>query len=192
MISNMKNITYQIEMFAPWHCGSGLSAGADVDALVVKDKDGLPFIPGKTLKGLVREAVEDYCTFSQQDAKEDIIKAFGLGNDGEELHHGTAFFSNATLCDHEREAIIAEKAQSFLYDKVASTAIGEDGIAKKFSLRKMEVTVPCILYAEIDNVDERMADIIEKSMGLIKRLGQNRNRGLGRCRWQVIQEGGEQ
>lgn len=187
----MKNITYKIEMFAPWHCGSGLSAGADVDALVVKDKNGLPFIPGKTLKGLVREAVEDYCLFVHQDNQDAIIKTFGLGNDSEELHHGTAFFSNATISPEERDVIISENAQSFLFDKVASTAIGEDGIAKKFSLRRMEVAVPCTLFAEITDVDEQMAKIIGKSMGLIKRLGQNRNRGLGRCRWQVIQEGGE-
>ena len=52
-------IKYKIEFHTDWHCGSGLAAGADVDALVVKDKNGMPFIPGKTIKGLVREAVEE-------------------------------------------------------------------------------------------------------------------------------------
>ena len=45
-------IDYTICFFSPWHCGSGTSAGADVDELVVKDKNGMPYIPGKTLKGL--------------------------------------------------------------------------------------------------------------------------------------------
>ena len=48
---------YNLTFFTDWHCGSGLAAGADVDTLVVKDKNGLPFVPGKTLKGLIREAV---------------------------------------------------------------------------------------------------------------------------------------
>ena len=56
----MKDLTIKIEFFSPWHCGSGLSAGADADSLVIKDINGLPFIPGKTIKGLIREAVEDY------------------------------------------------------------------------------------------------------------------------------------
>ena len=48
------DITYTIEFFSYWHCGSGLSAGADVDSLVIKDAIGMPFVPGKTIKGLIR------------------------------------------------------------------------------------------------------------------------------------------
>ena len=48
---------YKIEFFSYWHCGSGQTAGADVDELVVRDVSGLPFVPGRTLKGLLREAV---------------------------------------------------------------------------------------------------------------------------------------
>lgn len=44
------DIKYKIEFFSNWHCGSGLAAGADVDALVVKDCNGLPYVPGKTIK----------------------------------------------------------------------------------------------------------------------------------------------
>ena len=55
----MSNLTLKIQFFSPWHCGSGLSAGADTDALVIKNPQGLPFVPGKTIKGLVREALED-------------------------------------------------------------------------------------------------------------------------------------
>lgn len=61
-----KTINITIRFFSQWHCGSGTSAGADVDELVVKDKNGMPYIPGKTLKGLIREAVEDYVSFSSQ------------------------------------------------------------------------------------------------------------------------------
>lgn len=48
----MKNLKYSIQFYTNWHCGSGQAAGADVDALVVKDAQGLPFVPGKTIKGL--------------------------------------------------------------------------------------------------------------------------------------------
>ena len=47
-------IDYSIEFFSYWHCGSGLAAGADVDELAIKDGDGLPYVPGRTVKGLLR------------------------------------------------------------------------------------------------------------------------------------------
>ena len=49
----MNELNYKIEFFSEWHCGSGLSAGADIDALAIKDSDGLPYIPGKTLRLLM-------------------------------------------------------------------------------------------------------------------------------------------
>lgn len=54
------DITYSIEFNTYWHIGSGLSGGVEVDSLVLKDNDtdALPYIPGKTLKGLLREAAE--------------------------------------------------------------------------------------------------------------------------------------
>ena len=61
------DIKYLIKFYNEWHCGSGLAAGADVDLLVIKDKNGLPFVPGKTMKGLMREAATDIVSFSQKE-----------------------------------------------------------------------------------------------------------------------------
>ena len=47
---------YKVEFYSDWHCGSGLSSGSDIDSLVIKDEDGLPFVPGKTLKGQIGRA----------------------------------------------------------------------------------------------------------------------------------------
>lgn len=64
---------------------------------------------------------------------------------------------------------------------MTSTAIDNNGIAKEHSLRSMETVVPCTLYATISDVPEDIYDTVCKSLGMIKRLGQKRNRGLGRC-----------
>jgi len=180
----MKRIEYSITFYSAWHCGSGLSAGADVDALVIKDKDDLPFIPGKTMKGLIREAVEDYVEFCK-DCKDcddaAIERLFGKGADDENHVMGTAFFTNAQLPDEERNAIVSENLQSLLYNKVTTTAINKDGIAKDHSLRSVETVVPCCLHGEIHDVDDKIASTVVESLGLIKRMGVKRNRGLGRC-----------
>jgi len=174
-------IKYSIEFHTDWHCGSGLAAGADVDALVVKDEKGMPFIPGKTIKGLVREAVEEIRGFQGKQDAEAFVKAFGFFDDKEQKEKGCMFFSNVTLEPNEYEAIVSNDAARFMYRDIASTAIDDNGIAKEHSLRKTEVVVPCTLHGEILNVPEEMADEIVRSFGFIKRLGQNRNRGLGRC-----------
>lgn len=177
-------IKYKIQFHTDWHCGSGLAAGADVDALVVKDKDGLPFVPGKTIKGLVREAMVE-----MENAEDSLIDdVFGYFKDKDKMDKGEAFFKNAELPETEKSAIITKKVSKFLYRSIASTAIDENGIVKEHSLRKMEVVVPCELECEILNLSEDIVPKIEKALKYIKRLGQNRNRGLGRCT--ITVEGG--
>lgn len=179
----MKTIKYQIQFHSYWHCGSGLAAGAGVDALVVKDADKLPFVPGKTIKGLLREAMEELRTWEGKeiDNDKDFLDLFG-SNDEAEHKSATAFFSNAELANDEQKAIKNEKLQKHLYKAVSSTAIdATKGIAKEHSLRKIEVVVPCELYGEIHDVPDNIVKELTRAMGFIKTMGTNRNRGLGRC-----------
>ncbi len=181
-------IRYKIEFFSQWHCGSGTSAGADVDELVVKDFNGMPLLPGKTVKGLVREAVENYVQFSGcADRTMDIEECFGT----EGTTAGCCHFTDAVLSKGDYESIKKDGLQKYLYCKLTTTAIGEDGTAQEHSLRSMEVVVPCTLHGEITDVPEGMGEVMAKSLGLIKRLGQKRNRGLGRCDFKIEQEGGK-
>jgi len=52
-------LNYKIKILSDWHIGSGLDSATDVDALVLKDDNKLPYIPGKTIKGLIKDAVND-------------------------------------------------------------------------------------------------------------------------------------
>lgn len=188
----MSNLTLKIQFFSPWHCGSGLSAGADTDALVIKNPQGLPFVPGKTLKGLVREAVEDYVELKGEDIH--LEKSFGVEASPEESSSnskGYLYFTNAELSEEEAQAITATHSEDFLYINKVETAIAENGITKEHSLRTIETTVPCTLYAQIMHVDEALAKVIEPAIGLIKHMGVERNRGLGRCLF-TIDKGGKQ
>lgn len=175
------NINYSVEFHTDWHCGSGLAAGADVDALVVKDEKGMPFIPGKTIKGLIREAVLEIRAFQGKDVDKLFMDAFGFFDNKKQKNKGCMFFSNAELKNDEYNAIVSNNVAKFMYRGISNTAIGKDGIVKEHSLRKMEMVVPCTLYGEILDVPDEIADEIIQSFGFIKRMGQNRNRGLGRC-----------
>lgn len=192
----MKKINYEIIFHTDWHCGSGLAAGADVDALVIKDKDGLPFIPGKTMKGLLKEASEEMGYFPEL-----IDWAYGKGNDSQKADGvsmmSSLFFSNAVMSEQERKAIISQNLSQYMYRTISSTAIDDNGIAKDNSLRKVQVTVPCVMYGEIiimsdvsEEKSEDLDNLFEKAFAYVKRLGVGRNRGLGRCTIKKIEEGG--
>lgn len=188
----MNDITIKIEFFSPWNCSSGLSAGADADSLVIKDANGLPYIPGKTIKGLVKEAVEDYVALCGMP----IALDDSFGKDAEMSvdglpQKGCLFFSNATLNEAEAQTILASGLTDYLYRNRVSTAIdGNAGIAKDHSLRTIETTVPCTLYASVMHVSDELLQVLEPALGLIKCMGTGRNRGMGRCRFS-IEKGGK-
>lgn len=182
----MEKIIYEIEFFSDWHCGSGLNAGADLDALCIKDINGLPFVPGKTIKGLLREAAElifgknsdftEKC-FGKETSKQEN------GNSPEQISKGACYFSNAELSGELQKSLKDDnKKKALLYRKLSSTAIEESGTAKEHSLRKIEVVVPLCLYGEITDIPtEAEREKLTKCLKYIKSLGINRKRGLGRC-----------
>ena len=192
------NIQYTLTFFSEWHCGSGLAAGADVDALVVKNSAGMPYVPGKTIKGLVREAVETLLALrNETDACRALfVEAFGNAADSDwdmlghltadKMRRGAAFFSNAELSASLQRELAAEGLESYLFRAVASTALDEEGIALDHSLRRMQTVIPCELTGSITDVPCELVPVLTDALRLIKRLGQNRNRGLGRCEFKVI------
>jgi CRISPR/Cas system CSM-associated protein Csm3 (group 7 of RAMP superfamily) len=176
-------LKYEIRFLDYWHMSSGLSGGAKHDSYVVKDSlTSMPYIPGKTIKGLVREMAELF-------EKDDFIKkCFG----DKEIDMGECFFSNVTLKKETEDEIIKNNLQNYLYDEIASTKIGRDkneketeGIAVDNSLREIEAVIPLTLQGTIENIPKDYEEMMEKSLKMIKRMGLNRNRGLGRCEIKV-------
>lgn len=179
----MSTIKYEIEFFSNWLCGSGLAAGADVDALVIKDRNGLPYVPGRTLKGLLRDAATNLSV-----EKEIVSTVFGVSGDEDDHKTGCSFFGNATIPSVEYQYIVENGLAPHLYQTFASTRIDENGIAKDNTLRKIETVVPCKLEGEILNVPAGAEQTIEYAMCFIKRMGTGRNRGYGRCKLSIKKE----
>lgn len=183
----METIIYKINFFTYWHTGSGLSGGVDANLAVIKNEDQLPFIPGKTLKGLLREAASTLNGLNSNMVSEEFIATvFGVGEDkvGEEFSSGNCFFSNALLSGNLISYFQGKKEdKEFLFKIIASTAINENGIAKNQSLRQMEVTVPLTLYATIEGFpnDVGYLEQLQYCFQWIKKIGVNRTRGLGYC-----------
>ena len=188
----MTKIKYKIEMLSDWHVGSGLDGGAEADLLVLKDDNNLPYIPGKTIKGLLKDSLLDISELKDnEDLLQKIDSLFGKEVKKDKKVIGTIpgklFFSDAKLFEEEQNDIISNNLSDQLYKNIASTQIDERGIAKKNSLRTMEVCIPVNLEGEIkgDEIDESLLDMAFK---WTRHLGVNRNRGLGRCKFSIVKD----
>ena len=173
-----------------WHASAGHGAGRFLDASVQRTPAGLPVLPGRTVKGLMRDAVHQCDQFGHLP---DGITAelFGseLGTDRFKTEPGLLQFGNAELPEGWEVYAQTEEGQKILsgfFDDIASTAIGEDGQAEEGSLRRIEVAIPLQLHATWRSTDPKATDearrALQKACGLVRRLGVSRTRGLGRAR----------
>jgi hypothetical protein len=140
----MKTATLTIELFSWWHAGSGLGRGGDADALVIRDRDGLPYLPGKTLKGLLRDAVqlaEDHGRlpagttermFGANDPTTLDPRGQHADYDPTPREPGQITVTNATLPDDLADWLRAggEARKAALFDTISSTALNRAGVVE--------------------------------------------------------------
>ncbi|WP_125716173.1 RAMP superfamily CRISPR-associated protein [Pseudoalteromonas rubra] len=199
-------------LHSDWHIGSGEQGGSYADALAIKCPQGLPYIPGKSVKGLLREAFRVAAIhhwFDTQDNKElgEHLLHCLFGHEGTqaEFSQGALQLTNATLSAQEQCAIRQQpEFRQHLFRVINSTAIGQYGVAKNGSLRAMEVAVPMTLGAQIalnrqhgnyqrllallDN-EQAIWTSLEKTLVLIQNLGAKRQRGFGEVSVSLTPEG---
>lgn len=181
-----------------WHAGTGLGDWAGHDAAVIRDNAGLPYYPGKSLRGVLRNAVEKaqtlgwYNDLQTQHIAELLFGSSHLQTDQSRLTTpGALYVTNATLPEDEHRYLSqpdAEPLRQLLFATRASTKIdATTNTAQAQSLRAMEMVVPVSLASELElsgsMTDKQKSDAIEAltlSLSLIESLGSKRTRGLGR------------
>lgn len=188
----MNNIVYKISFCDFWSTSSGLSGGALADNLCLKDNNGFPYLPGKTVKGLFREAAEMLQGFGHTGISQQFIHDVFGEEAGIEDETGSirktmvakSFFTSATL-DNATVKEIDQDLAPLLFEAIATTALEETGLAKKHSLRRTEYALPCTLYGEIIDANQYKS-ALQDCAAFIKRLGLNRHRGFGRCKISLL------
>ena len=187
-------IQLEIMFLSYWHSGSGTGRGAELDALVIRDHHGLPYLPGRAVKGLLREGLQSCedaglvptgrtCELLGTPAKE---------REPDGSSPGILSVQNANLPDAERKWLLSpggKDSKSALFDAVASTSIDASGMAADATLRTIELCVPVTLTARISGPSGDWDKDLQKACVLIRGAGGHRNRGLGRCELR-ISEGG--
>jgi hypothetical protein len=191
------NHLLKVELLDLWHAGSGRGQGRALDAVVMVDHDGLPYLPGRQLKGLLREAV--HCLQAWGHVPQGTeLRLFGGqadANTGDlrllRSQPGALAVSNAVLDAGEAgwlRSAPGRQALPHLFVEVFSTAIDGEGVAAETSLRGIQMTVPLTLYAPIDlsssDPAQASADLanLQRAAGLVQQVGAYRSRGAGRAR----------
>lgn len=179
-------IHYKITFLDFWHLSSGISGGVRFDNSVIKDSDRFPFVPAKSLKGVLREVA----TLQKAHFSNDFVEScFGEEAQKNRVPNaGTCHFSNATLSQSTKNELKAQNLTHFLFTKIASTAINEDsGSAEECSLREIEAVKPISLYGTIHNIPSQHTQSMQNLLKSLKSMGLNRNRGLGRLKIEILE-----
>lgn len=162
-MTSLHVMTLRIDLAGYWHAGSGRGSGSHLDALCERNADGLPVLPGRQLKGLLRHAVRRaeawgwYADLPLPAGPASNIEILLFGSDSQtEDRHGTLpgllAVDSAELPAAERNWLAAPVQASWrsqLFDELFSTAIDENGTARDHSLRGVEVALPTVLEAGV-------------------------------------------
>lgn len=190
------------DLHAYWHAGTGRGLGSMADAIVARSPGGLPYLPGRSVKGLLRRAcvLAEHCGKLEPGRTETLFGTAlaaatregdaAIDNAFEEARFttqpGALRFESGTLgapweaWGHAAPA--ADPHRDALFVRLANTAVREDGIVQQHTLRTIEVAVPLKLRARVEcnaHDDGWVADL-RLAAPLVRHLGAHRNRGLGR------------
>lgn len=161
--------TLIVDIVSYWHIGTGRGSGSHLDAVIDTDHNGLPFVPGRHLKGLLRDAVyraEHWGLLSNWPKPTPELQTtwtealFGRRNTEpesrvprDETTSGALRVSDAVLPTSIRTWLTHPSTSSQkknLVRTMHSTAIeASDGVAKTGSLRGIQVAIPMPLEATL-------------------------------------------
>lgn len=182
------SLKLEFKILSFWRVGTGAGLAASLDSRCARDADGLPMVPGKQVRGLLRDAVRQAVDIGW--VKDVTVEAL-FGSRADEVAVEGVSDKGCLRVEDARLAVadIAglrgnDKLIAGLFQGKRSTAMDPSkGTAKPKSLRFDEVAIPVTLYAEVSmfgRAPTGWREAIAKTLPLIRELGADRTRGLGR------------
>lgn len=201
----------EIELLSAASPGSGEGWAGLIDSDIVFDEFGLPYIPARRIKGIVREMADDVVAAFQRCLlgpspfdSEAVSKLFGEQGQCTAAAIG---FNNAYPEGYDELKVWMQWARELapylaapenvvaIFTQVrAQTEINEEkGIAKDHSLRLTRVIAKghkFIATVEFGHADEGLKNLLALAVGVTRSLGGKRNRGLGKIKCKLKDENG--
>lgn len=201
----MKTYTLTLELCSPTLVGSGEGFGALIDADVVFDDVGLPYIPAKRIKGCLRDTaldVQDMFKLADIPLPPDIDATFGITGDSESA---PVYFTDLTIelasQYQQTQEWLTYLLKAKVYPSILSqsqiiqtftklrqqTRIDEDGTADEHSLRTSRVLKSGLKFygtitVRADDADDKIQQTLLLACLNFRAFGTKRNRGFGEVR----------
>lgn len=193
----------RLQFNSDWHVGSGAGIPGSVDRQVLRDEEGFPYVPGKTLTGILRDAAEWIADTRDAAEKGDRWKRVLIGLFGEqpETHGGTSGepasgaavgIGSAELDRGLRDYLLgAEEGGMNLREALFTVRPGvkidsKTGRALEDHLYSTERVRGCVLYSPVKYPNGALSEdgkkLLDDAVRAVRRLGGKRRRGGGRCR----------
>lgn len=194
-----KNFILSITLLSDTLIGNAEGYGAIIDKDSVFDEVGLPIIPGKRIKGILREQAELYNKFAYKKDGfiEDVFGTTGqTEKNKEKLTVSNFMLENYQPNKAEIHTLIKCKdlskseVQGYFTSIRMMTKIDSDGIASDTSLRTFRILKRGLVFRGELGFDSDLLPHFEKIVSLTRRIGSSRNRGMGHINC-TLQENGK-
>lgn len=170
--------------------------GATVDSITAHYHNGLPYIPAKTIKGLLKEsAIEIQEIMGKNwniDDRNDPINILfgkeGSGNNGN-LNFLNGDIENKDFLENEIENnnLSSQEVLNFFTHIRNQTAM-KNGVAMEGSLRTLQVLKPGLVFnIPIQLTDPSNYTLLKYACLNLRRVGTNRNRGFGNIKCTIYE-----
>ena len=200
-------IKIQVDTLAFTLIGSGEGFGSIVDSDVVFDDLGVPYIPGRRIKGLLREKAREimeifnptmnlfseedfYVLFGKTGEREARIQIDNLKIVGYQEFNSWLKYS---FQSNRLKYIVNKLSIMDYWTKIIyNTAVTPSGLAKKHSLRSSRVLNPDISFVgkiRLDKCSEKQIYLLSLACANLDRIGSKRNRGFGRIKCSLHSNG---
>ncbi|RIK82029.1 hypothetical protein DCC62_00920 [candidate division KSB1 bacterium] len=204
----MTNMTLKLTLKSAATFGRGDGVAGLVDREIEQDRDGFPFLRGRTLKGLLAESAENVVYALEKQGQKDWCTTknalFGKPGRGRDLEErGILRVGDARLPESLRTLVLIERAKTpaaFLREEVEyaltairrQTAMNPDGAPEQTTLRAMRVLLRgLVLEASLNFTQTLTAEqeaLLAATVLDFRRAGTGRNRGRGWLQADLLNE----
>ena len=202
----MINLEVEIELCSATLLGSGEGWGSIVDTDTIFDKYGIPYLPGRRVKGLLRESAEEVLEMFDEAGinsvtRDSMKKLFGTpGN----MLVPNCRVNNFYLRDYKilkqwikwgatKYSIFFSKdiIENVFTEIRQQTRVDKNGVAKENSLRTKRVLKKGLVFKGNVSIedDKGFLKLFVFSCANLRRIGSDRNRGLGKVNCTVRKDG---
>ena len=172
-MSERTTLRVTMELLSDAIPGSGFSIPGGEDIAVCQDARGYPFLKGSTLKGLLRESLQNWLAWTGEDASlADVL----LGAPGWRGGTGARRVQLTPLTLRQPPADAAD-----CYCLRAFTSV-ENGVAREGTLRTASCVRAGLTFSGELACARQDASLLESALGCIRWMGSMRSRGFGRVR----------